>query len=208
MSTNENPITPAVLREFAEEMGDTSKLDVAAETLLHACAFQWQALIDHGAEEWGRQFEALAQPAAPAHPQPVALPDVEKVLGEMRESLTPPAYDRVALSLRRCTRTVGREEIAQIAMDALQGRPGFDVRFMREGETRRDAAFKIADRVLSLLAQPAQEKPGFVVDRYSVIGKVVQAAPHLGSGDSVRCTDAAIAEIDRQRAEFEKGGAA
>jgi hypothetical protein len=57
---DENPITPAVLRELAEDLGDKTVIDVAAHALLHACAFQWQALIDHGAEEWGERFEAAA----------------------------------------------------------------------------------------------------------------------------------------------------
>lgn len=52
---NRNPICPDRLQAYAETLENPEE-----RTLIEACAWQWRSIIDHGAEEWGKQFEALA----------------------------------------------------------------------------------------------------------------------------------------------------
>lgn len=65
----ENPINPAALYDYAASKNDMDSLRPEERTFLEACAWEWERLIDHGAEEWGKQFEALGiKPGVPQAP--------------------------------------------------------------------------------------------------------------------------------------------
>lgn len=111
--------------------------------------------------------------------------------------------------LRDCTRAASVEEVAQAIMDAWEGRPGFDVRYMKPGEVRREQVFGMAHAAIRALGVREAEKNAtpFVVDR-EAMREAISNAYDEGSGDDGDATDAAITEYERQRAEHAaKGGA-
>lgn len=101
-------------------------------------------------------------------PPTVNLTDIEAASYDVCAANYPGGIDsdRAEEVLRNHTRAVSVESVAQAIMDAWQGRPGFDVRFMREDEKRREQVFEMARAALRAIGarlaeptQPVEPKP-------------------------------------------------
>lgn len=124
-------------------------------------------------------------------PPAVNVTDCEAVLEDLRgQAFTIGALQAIAASLRKHTRSVDAEEVAR----AIESATGCDA---------EEAGVTAVDVLRVLGAQLAPPRAAFVPDREKVLD-AVSAQYERGPG---ACGRAALTELARQRAEWEKGGA-
>lgn len=152
----ENPINPAALYDYAASKNDMDSLRPEERTFLEACAWEWERLIDHGAEEWGKQFEALGiKPGVPQAPS--AKP-------------TPAAPEKPAPSSPAAERAdEGLEEEAERLREAYTNDEGS---WLEWPDCRQEPWLRVARAARALRRGGVTEEPWGIVDDLALSGKV------------------------------------
>ena len=152
----ENPINPAALYDYAASKNDMDSLRPEERTFLEACAWEWERLIDHGAEEWGKQFEALGiKPGVPQAPS--AKP-------------TPAAPEKPAPSSPAAERAdEGLEEEAERLREAYTNDEGS---WLEWPDCRQEPWLRVARTARALRRGGVTEEPWGIVDDLALSGKV------------------------------------
>lgn len=187
----ENPINPAALYDYAASKNDMDSLRPEERTFLEACAWEWERLIDHGAEEWGKQFEALGiKPGVPQAPS--AKP-------------TPAAPEKPAPSSPAAERAdEGLEEEAERLREAYTNDEGS---WLEWPDCRQEPWLRVA-RAARALRRGGVTEDCVVVDRegYYALVKAQQERDSLAAklAEAVREVNAVLDQLATARAEAER----